>query len=285
MRGNEMMTKRLASQLAAETGELLAHNFPDGETGLRYGTQVAGRDVVLVCTMARPNGRFLPLAFAAAAARDQGASRVGLAAPYLSYMRQDRQFAPGEAVTSRIFARLLSNLFDWLVTIDPHLHRYAALNEIYSIPTTALHAGPIFAEWISNNIQAPFLIGPDEESRQWVQSVAKLCGAPFSVLRKQRLGDQAVRMEAMPEIPCGRTPVLLDDIISSGATVQQAVRLLPQDRAVVVAAIHGVFAGGVLPPMPPHVRLVTSNTIPNPAAEIDLLPLLADGIASRLASA
>jgi phosphoribosylpyrophosphate synthetase len=89
----------------------------------------------------------------------------------------------------------------------------------------------------------------------------------------------------MPEIPCGRTPVLLDDIISSGATVQQAVRLLPQDRAVVVAAIHGVFAGGVLPPMPPHVRLVTSNTIPNPAAEIDLLPLLADGIASRLASA
>ena len=88
------------------------------------------------------------LLFAADAARQLGARKVGLVAPYLCYMRQDRSFKPGEAVTSRSFAALLSRACDWLVTVDPHLHRYKSLSEIYAIPARALHAGPAIADWI-----------------------------------------------------------------------------------------------------------------------------------------
>ncbi|WP_164119514.1 ribose-phosphate pyrophosphokinase-like domain-containing protein, partial [Stenotrophomonas maltophilia] len=85
--------------------------------------------------LAQPNEKILPLIFAAATARELGAARVGLVAPYLAYMRQDRRFNPGEAVTSRQMAHLVSGAFDWMVTVDPHLHRYSDLSEIYSIPT------------------------------------------------------------------------------------------------------------------------------------------------------
>ena len=76
-----------------------------------------------------------------------GARSVGLIAPYLAYMRQDKQFHDGECITSRHFSRWISERFDWLVTIDPHLHRYHSLDEIYSIPSCVIHATGVIAEY------------------------------------------------------------------------------------------------------------------------------------------
>jgi phosphoribosylpyrophosphate synthetase len=84
---------------------------------------LTSRTVVLACSLARPDEKTLPLLFAADAARDLGAAKVLLAAPCLAYLRQDRRFHAGEAVTSRSYAALLSRAFDALVTADPHLHR------------------------------------------------------------------------------------------------------------------------------------------------------------------
>jgi ribose-phosphate pyrophosphokinase len=135
MPGNETMTRTLAQALRADVGKIELHIFPDRETYLRFVSHLSGRALVIVCTLDRPNDKILPLLFAAAAARELGATAVGLVSPYLAYMRQDRRFKPGEAVTSREVARLLSDAFDWLVTVDPHLHRYGSLVEIYRIPT------------------------------------------------------------------------------------------------------------------------------------------------------
>ena len=110
--------------------------------------------------------------------------QVGLVAPYLAYMRQDRRFKPGEAVTSREVAQLLSGAFDWLVTVDPHLHRYTSLAEIYRIPTHVTHAAPLISQWIKANVPRALVIGPDSESEQWVSAVASEAGAPFTVLRE-----------------------------------------------------------------------------------------------------
>jgi hypothetical protein len=93
-------------------------------------------------------------------------------------MRQDRRFQPGEAVTSQIFARFVSSRFDWLVTVDPHLHRIRSLEEIYTIPTRVVHAAPLLAEWVASNVSRPLLVGPDQESEQWVAEVARRAGAP-----------------------------------------------------------------------------------------------------------
>ena len=140
-------------------------------------------------------------------------------------MRQDKAFHPGEAISSRLFAQMISQAFDRLITVDPHLHRTNSLAEIYAIPAIALHAAPLLAAWIKNNVSRPFLIGPDAESRQWVKEIADACGAPNIVLRKKRSGDRKVR-ETMFELPAGATPVIVDDIASSGTTILETIRLL-----------------------------------------------------------
>src|SRR5215510_2622778 len=134
MPGNEAMTQMLARSLPADIGGIELRSFPDGETYLRFLSDLLRRMLIIVCTLDRPNEKILPLLFAAATARELGAEKVGLVAPYLAYMRQDRRFKPGEAVTSREVARLVSDHFDWLVTVDPHLHRYGSLAEFYRIP-------------------------------------------------------------------------------------------------------------------------------------------------------
>jgi ribose-phosphate pyrophosphokinase len=273
--GNEAMAARLAALENAETGLVNLHTFPDGETGLRFLCDMAERDVVLVCTLVQPNEKILSLIFAALEARARGARQVGLVAPYLAYMRQDSSFQPGEAVTSRAFAQILSQNFDWLVTMDPHLHRIHALGEIYSVPAVAVHSGPALASWIGANVTCPFLIGPDEESRQWVGAVAAACGAPFAVLHKSRAGDRRVSIDS---IPAGATPVLLDDIISSGSTAAEVLRHLPAGHSPVVLAIHGVFAGRALNEIQRVAQVVTTNSIPGPTAQIDIAPLIADAV-------
>ena len=189
MASNERLAAELADDLHYELGHLDTRQFPDGETYLRFATSPEARSVAIVCTLAHPNEKFLPLVFAAATARELGASKVGLISPYLAYMRQDQRFNAGEAVTSRQVAHLISEAFDWMVTVDPHLHRYNALGEIYSIPTRVIHAAPLISQWIRTNIANPLIIGPDSESEQWVAAVASDADAPYCVLEKLRHGD------------------------------------------------------------------------------------------------
>jgi ribose-phosphate pyrophosphokinase len=283
MPGNEAMAQALAPSLRADTGQLEVRAFPDGETYLRFAGDVSGRILVLVCTLERPNEKILPLLFAAATARELGSKKVGLVAPYLAYMRQDRRFQSGEAVTSREVARLLSNAFDWLITVDPHLHRYGSLAEIYTIPTQIVHAAPLMSQWIKANVLNPFIIGPDSESEQWVSAVAKDAGAPFTVLQKVRLGDRRVEVSAKDLRHLdGRTPVLVDDIISSGRTMIEAVRLLKEHggSAPICVAVHGLFADRSDQLLAKAgARVITANTISHETNGIDVSEILALSVA------
>ena len=185
--------------------------FPDEEAYLRINSECGDRDVILLCTLDHPDPKILPLLFLAEAAKQLGARRVGLVAPYLAYMRQDKRFHPREALTSKSFAQLVSKYVDWLVTVDPHLHRYTSLADIYSIPTTVAHSAPAISEWIASNVERPLVVGPDEESRQWVTDVAARAGAPHIVLVKLRSGDRDV--EAMlPETMRSRQTVTAEQI-------------------------------------------------------------------------
>lgn len=278
--GNEDLASQLAAASGGIVGRLETRHFPDGETYVRFADALDGQSVVIACTLDRPDAKIAGLLFAADAARELGARRVGLAAPYLCYMRQDKRFRPGEAVTSRSFATLISRHFDWLVTIDPHLHRYRALDEIYSIPALALHAGPVIADWIGRNVAKPYLIGPDSESRQWVEAVAAACGAPWAVLNKIREGDRSVSETSISASLRGQTPVLLDDIVSSGATLLETLRQLPLDAdPAVLIAIHGLCSKDARQSlMKSGAKLITTNSIPNADAKIDIVPLLATGV-------
>ena len=243
--GNEPFARSLAQAWPAEPGVLQSRRFPDGETLIRLDTPPAGRDVALVCTLHQPDAKVMPLLLAADAARELGARSVGLVAPYLAYMRQDHSFHAGEARSAPYFARLLSQHCDWLVTVDPHLHRFHALDELYAIPAAAVAAAPLLAQWIAQHVAQPVVIGPDEESRQWITAIAAPEGLPWRVLRKERFGDRHVETR-LPDLSdlAGRTPVLADDIISTGATLAGVIRQLrargwPPPACV---AVHAVFA-------------------------------------------
>ncbi|HUK56337.1 MAG TPA: ribose-phosphate pyrophosphokinase [Nitrospiria bacterium] len=281
--GNRDSADRLAVRLDAELGTITARRFPDGESYLRVESPVEGRDVILFCTLDRPDEKVLPLLFSAAAAKDLGAARVGLVAPYLAYMRQDRRFQPGEAVSSVYFARLLSGFVDWVVTVDPHLHRRRALGEIYSIPTGAVQAAPLISEWIHANIKSPVLVGPDAESEQWVSEVAKGAGAPSIVLEKIRGGDREVEVSG-PDMSRWRkhTPVLVDDIISTARTMIEAAGHLRRAGLPppVCIGIHAVFADQAYDDLRKAgvAGVVTCNTVPHLSNAIDLTDLLAERV-------
>lgn len=282
---NEQFANGLAAKLQVEVGRMTVRRFPDGESYVRIESPVDGRNVALACGLHDPDSKIPALLFAASTARELGAARVGLVAPYLAYMRQDKRFKDGESVTSVHFAKLVSRYVDWLVTVDPHLHRRNSLDDIYSVPSIVVHAAPLLAQWIRANVDSPVLIGPDSESEQWVSEVARGANAPWLVLEKVRHGDRDVSV-SIPDITAlrGRTPVLVDDIISTARTMMAAVRHLTGQglAAPVCVGVHAIFAGDAHNELlsAGAARIVTTNTIPNPSNAIDLTPAIADALRS-----
>jgi ribose-phosphate pyrophosphokinase len=286
--GGERPLASLCEELGAEPGRVEIRAFPDGETYVRIATPVADRPVLIVCGLDRPDAKLLPLYFLATAARQQGARSVGLVAPYLAYMRQDRQFQPGEAVTSDAFGQLLSTFLDWLVTVDPHLHRHASLAEVYRIPTRVLHAAPAIAQWIRRNVAKPLLIGPDGESRQWVEAIASEAGAPWVVLEKTRHGDRDVELSLPPlDVWLDRTPVLIDDIVSTARTMGETVRQLRRlgFSAPICVGVHAIFAAGAEAELRDAgaQQIVTCDSVEHASNAIPLGRILAGGVRSLLA--
>lgn len=281
------LLKFVANQNNYETGEVILHDFPDGETYIRFKTSLKEREVIILNSLDRPNSKILPLLFAAKTAKKIGAKRVGLCAPYLAYMRQDKAFHSGEGITSNHFASMLSQHVDWLVTVDPHLHRYHNLNELYSIPNTVLHATHAISDWIAHVVHDPIIIGPDEESEQWVSEIAKDAKAPYLILEKIRHGDRDVTV-SKPILGnyINHTPVLVDDIISTAHTLIETLNHLKKFniKPPICIGIHAIFADKAYESLQKAgaAQIVTCNTITHRSNHIDLSALIATGIQQQL---
>lgn len=167
------------------------------------------------------------------------------------------------------------------------MHRYDSLEAIYGIPARALHAVPLLASWIRTEVRQPLLVGPDAESEQWVAGVAKECAAPFVVLRKTRQGDRDIRIE-MPDADIarhsGRTPVIVDDVASSGQTLIEVVRALRARGFLepVCLVVHPLFAGMAYEELvnAGAARVVACDTIAHPSGRIDSSGLLGQSLAN-----
>lgn len=283
--GSEATAQRLGTRLGFDVVIPELRQFPDGELYVRIDREALDPDAVIVGNLRGDS--FLRVAFIAATARDLGAARIGLVAPYLAYMRQDSRFKRGEGVTAAYFARLVSSAVDWLVTVDPHLHRYHSLDGIYSIPTTIARAAPAIARWIADQVEHPVLVGPDAESAQWVSAVAAQCRAPYLILEKTRRGDRDVSITA-PDGPWnGHTPVVIDDIVSTGRTMLEATRQLRAAGSAppMCIAIHAVFADAVHDDLiAAGARgIITCDTIAHASNRICVAEPLVDAIRARLA--
>lgn len=284
------LAKAMAPLLAARTGRLDWRHFPDGESLVAVEEGLGCVDVAIVASLHNPDELALPLRFAAETAREFGARTVGLIAPYLAYMRQDKRFNPGETISAPLFARFLEESFDWLVTADPHLHRNPDLSLLYHIPVRRVATAPVIADWLRHNIRDAILIGPDSESEQWVADIAARAGLPHQVLTKIRRGDRDVEV-SLPSADAAlrRTPVIVDDIVSSGRTSIETLGHLKRLGlpAAVSVVIHPVFAEDAYAQLlaAGAARVVSTDSIPHPSNAISIAGLLATASAELFGSA
>ncbi|MFZ0487425.1 MAG: ribose-phosphate diphosphokinase [Arenicellales bacterium] len=239
---------RLAAALNGRCEIVDIHHFPDGESRVQLPVNLPAH-VVLCRSLNRPNEKLVELLLAARAAREFGAHRLTLVAPYLCYMRQDKAFNPGEAVSQAIIGGWLAGLFERVITVDPHLHRTATLSQ--ALPGTeavTLSAAPLMGEYLRTLPGTPFLIAPDEEAQQWVARIAQLSGSRFVVASKQRNDDRDVHVDLPDGDWRGQAVVVVDDIVSTGETMAAAVRLAKAGGAAQVhcMATHALFCGDAL---------------------------------------
>ena len=240
--------QRLAARAGFEYGDIVVHRFPDGESRVTLPERSPSH-VVLYTSLDDPNRRLIELEFAAVTAKELGARQLTLVAPYLCYMRQDMAFHPGEAVSQRIVGALLARHFETLITVDPHLHRVSSLSDAIPVRrTVTLSAAPVIADWLRQQGGDPLLVGPDEESEQWVSAIATPGNFDYCVAHKQRFGDESVRV-ALPSYEfLARDVTLVDDVASTGHTLAESARQILERGAASVSVVvtHALFVNDAL---------------------------------------
>ena len=279
----EMQARALAEAAGLPYAGVAVHRFPDGESRVRLPPELPDHPVIYR-SLDHPNQKLVELALTAATARELGARTLTLVAPYLCYMRQDKAFVPGEAVSQRVVGALLAEWFDLLVTVDPHLHRVARLTDAVPVKrAVCLSAAGPMAEFLGQALDHPLVLGPDSESRQWVAAVAAPQGLDYAVAAKERLGDRKVRI-VLPDLDLqGRAVVLVDDMVSTGrslvALVEALRPLCPASISVLVT--HGLFCEGALDSLAGAgvTGIWSSDSVPHPTNRVYLARLLAGALA------
>jgi ribose-phosphate pyrophosphokinase len=272
--------RALARHLRVGYTGIGVHRFPDGESLVRVRPP-AGAHAIVVRSLHDPNSKLVETVLAADALRRAGAGRVTLVAPYLPYMRQDKVFAAGEPVSQRVVGAWLGRSFDAVLTLEAHLHRVHTLAAVVPGRADSLSAAPALAAWLQGLRSQSLVVGPDEESRPWIEAIARRARLPWIVCSKQRFGDRSVRV-VLPALPACRRAVIVDDIASSGATVAAVARALRHAGVATVDAIvvHAIFSPGALARMRRAGvrRTVSCDTIAHPTNAIHTAGLLARGV-------
>lgn len=278
--------KVLALQLSRLTGiplgDLTVKPFPDGETYIRFHDDISGKHVFLVNSMyRRPNDILVELLLEISTLKDLGASKITCIIPYLAYTRQDARFNPGEAVSIEITSKLLRvSGLDEIVTIDMHLHRVKEPSKLFKIPVYNLSAMSDLVKYASSRhkLENPIIVGPDEESEQWAKIAAQTLGVDYCVLEKERVSAEEVIVKTPNVNVEGRDVIIVDDIISTGGTMVEAVKALKKLKArnVVATCTHAILVGDA------HFKIlnagaldvIATDTIPSPISYVPVAPII-----------
>jgi ribose-phosphate pyrophosphokinase len=272
----------LAAALDLPFDLIAIHRFPDGESKVTLPEQLKG-EVILCRSLDQPNSKLIELLLAAQTATELGAEKLTLVAPYLCYMRQDIAFNPGEAVSQQIIGNWLAQLFDKVVTVDPHLHRIDRLEQaIPNREAVALAATKPMGEFLATKTRSPILVGPDAESEQWVRAIAEPAGLQYLIAHKERRGDREVEI-TLPECDYqGHEVILVDDMISTGHTIADVAQKLKQAGAGTIHALttHALFPEAVTTLL--HKagveKIWSSDSVSHPSNAVHLADLLATAI-------
>lgn len=275
--------RRTAKKSGLHHSRIIADKFPDNELRVKFNIDLKNHVVALVQSFyGNISDCIIEVVLAAKTAKELEARKIILLAPYFPYMRQDKRFNSGEAISQEIIAELIGNYFDSVYLIDPHLHRTKRLENVFKIKSYNLSAASLIADYIKNNIKNPVIIGPDEESNKWAKNVAEKLKVDFRILKKKRYSSYHVEVKLDKKINLkNKNAVIVDDIVSTGHTIIEASKTLNRlgAKKIYCLCVHGIFADNALSRLNnAGIEVISTNTIPSKAAKIDVSGILSSAL-------
>jgi ribose-phosphate pyrophosphokinase len=281
---SEALASKVAKELGTEAGVLEIRRFPDGEKYLRILSDVKGQNVTVIQSIHHtPDELLFEYLLLTDALKDLGAKKVTGFIPYFAYARQDERFKGGEALSFKTVVKLIESVgTDELYTIDMHQHRVLRSSDVFRIPSHNLTAMPLLADHVkkTGKLENPLVIGPDAEAEQWAKVAADRLRSDYDIFEKKRLGDAHVEIRPRRANANGRDVLIVDDIISTGGTIVEAVKILQSQgaRHIQVACTHPILAPGALDRINATgvVGVFGTDTVPSPISVVTVAPLIAE---------
>lgn len=243
---NPALAAAIARRAGTRLGRCRIDRFPDGEVSIVIEQRVRGRRVVIVQPTSPPVDEHLVelLAFVDACRR-AGAERITAVIPYLGYARADKRHGRLEPITASLVGQLLATAgADDLVTVDLHAPQ---IEGFFPGPFDALEALPVLCAAVRPGLPADtVVVSPDLGRLTWATEFARRLGAGVAVVHKQRTSGSETAILGLVGDVAQRSCLIVDDMISTGGTVMEAVRSLIAAGArppFTVAATHGLFVG------------------------------------------
>ena len=277
----------IAEILEIETVRIAHKKFPDGESYIRLEGEVAGEEVAIVQTTGPPQDtNLIQLFILADAAKDLGAKRVIAVVPYLAYARQDKRFLPGEAISIQTIGKLLkASGIDELLTVNVHQEKVL---EKFEIPARNISAIGLLANYFkSRGLEGAFALAPDKGASEFAIEASKILGGGYGWLHKERdryTGE--VKTEEKTLDVSGEDAIIFDDIISTGGTTANAVKILKKQgaRRIFAACVHPLMIGNAKERILQSgaEEIVGTDSVPSDVTVVSLAPLLAKALAERI---
>ena len=286
---NVPLAEAVAGRLGLHLGDRLLEHFPDGEMQVQIRENVRDDDVYLVQPTGPPVGEHLiELLLLADACRRAGAERTTAVVPYFGYARQDRRTHDGEPLSARLIAELIeAGGLARVAAVDLHT---PSIEGCFAIPLEHLSAVDILAETIRPGVGAEaVIVSPDLGAVKLAERYAALLRLPVAIVHKTRLSGTEVSVRGLVGEVRGRTPIVIDDMISTGGTVAAAIAAVLDAGAVpdvTVVVSHALLVGPAAERLArlPIRRLVATDSVDLgtpagvPLERVSLAPLLADAV-------
>jgi ribose-phosphate pyrophosphokinase len=287
--GNPPLADSIAKRLGTRVCRSIINRFPDSELHVEIDETVRGRDVYLVQPTGPPaDGHLMELLFLADACRRAGAARLTGIIPYLGYSRQDRRATGREAVGARLIADMLDVAgFERIVVVDLHT---ASLEGFFNMSLEHLRAVSLLANATEEYITGKtVIIAPDVGAVKLAESYAEFLRQPVAIVHKTRVSGHEVKVRGIVGEVTGCAPLIVDDMISTGSTIEAAAAALIAAGClpeITVVATHGLLVGPAITRLSalPLKRIVVTDSLPPPKygslplKVVSLAPMLAETI-------